>query len=210
MFLSARTHVSPTSTIKRQVKVFSPLFKSTKDNSATGAFAAQLSAAAVSTSAPEAARALVHCVVCLLGIPLAPEGGHLNPIQHSRPTATSSDDPLRANNNSQDSDTENVEPNFDQQTEDADGVEGVKGEDESQFRQCAPEVWCYELVLQCLQEAVICSAAVADSNLEVYLQQLLKFVHSDMVPMHVLTEQQAQKVKVWTRPCACISGPLFY
>ena len=179
-------------------------------SSATASAAASAGAAAVATGGPDAAKSLVHCVLGLLLLPLAPgsdsSAAESAPPSEDRPGSQASsrnDADLHPTENGQDG--KDPHGDTDEQSQiDAPGQsskppsqapqDGVEGDLKN-----APEAWVYELLLWGLQEAAVCSPVIKALKLDKYIRQLLKAMRAESVPLHALTVPQARQLQVLSR-----------
>jgi hypothetical protein len=169
------------------------------------------SAAAVPKTPADAAKSLVQCVLELLLLPLS-SGSSGNILQtpaappeegaRTTPGALpdSSDDESDADPDGSHQDPQNNSSRNHEEEDRGPGeasAQGLPGPPEGGIQNSsAPEVWVYEFLLQCLQEAAVASTAIKACKLDKYIKQLLKSARAESVPLHALSHQQVRKLKV--------------
>lgn len=173
-------------------------------------------AAAVATTGADAAKSLVHCVLGLLLLPLAPgsssssavpaAGTSQQPDSRAASSVHDGENPIVSNDtqskNRQDDDAQDGEEEKNQGGEGA-TPEAPQGGLEGRAKN-APEAWVYKLLLLGLEEAAVCSEVIKTHKLEKYIKQLLKSLRAESVPLHALSVPQACKLQV----CCILLSPM--
>lgn len=158
------------------------------------------STAAKPASGADAAKALCHCVLGLLLLPLVPGSGGGN----APAAAKESSSQANGQNDEENPNSPIDEDSRDIEEELAKGVATRASPEPTAQRgvkagvplESGPEVWLYDFMLQCLEEAVVSSESVKSCKVDKYIRQLLRSLRAESVPFHALSVPQARKVKV--------------